>query len=128
MGGSNPNDSITATHFNPNEGIGSGISDATVNRPWNVKSAHPELASEGISKGITSAVKGAASGVIAGLAGAGGADATTASQAAGNVGPVATNANPPQGFVNAQNYIRNPSMDNYLNMNDPEKFKFNYNQ
>jgi hypothetical protein len=52
MGGSNPNDQITAIHFNPNEGIGSHINDATVNKPWSVESSHPELVSEGMIKGI----------------------------------------------------------------------------
>jgi len=133
MGGSNPNDSITATRFNPNEGIGSGISTASVNRPWDVESAHPELANpeavtQGMIKGIGSLATSALSAGSGLAAGAGASDATSASQAAGNVGPVASNANPPQGFVDAKRYMRNPSMDNYEDFNDPQKFKFNYNQ
>lgn len=63
MGGSNPNDSISATHFDPNQGIGSGINVATIDKPWIVDSAHPELVSEGLTKGIGSLAKGAIGGI-----------------------------------------------------------------
>jgi len=127
MGGANPNDQITATHLNFNEGAGSGIPVASVNQKWDVQSAHPEAVTEGITSAIGSIGK-AAIGGVSGAMSKKPNDATTASQATGNVGPVASSTPSPQGFTDAVQYMRRPSMQNYMDMNAPEKFSFNYNQ
>jgi hypothetical protein len=127
MGGANPNDQITATHLDFNKGDGNGIPVASVDKKWDVQSAHPEAVTQGIIKGIGSLATSAI-GAGAGAAAKGAGDATTASQATGNVGPVASSTPSPQGFTDAVQYMRRPSMQNYMDMNAPEKFSFNYNQ
>jgi len=54
MGGANPNDQITATHLNFNKGAGSGVPVASVDKKWDVQSAHPEAVTQGMIKGIGS--------------------------------------------------------------------------
>lgn len=54
MGGANPNDQITATHLDFNKGAGSGVPVASVDKKWDVQSAHPEAVSQGMIKGIGS--------------------------------------------------------------------------
>jgi hypothetical protein len=62
MGGSNPNTEIAATHFDPNQGIGSGMNTATINNPWAVSNAHPEAITQGIGSGFGDIAKGLSSG------------------------------------------------------------------
>jgi hypothetical protein len=64
MGGSNPNTEIAATHFDPNQGIGSGMNTATINNPWAVNSAHPEAITQGIGSGISALASGVSSGLM----------------------------------------------------------------
>lgn len=64
MGGSNPNTEIAATHFDPNQGIGSVNNSITPNNPWAVNSAHPEAISQGIGSGISALASGVSSGLM----------------------------------------------------------------
>jgi hypothetical protein len=91
---------------------------------WDIQSSHPEE----VTKGIASA----ASSIGQGLVGAAGAlktpkpsaDATSQAASAGKVGPVADTSNTPQ-VESIKNYMRNPNMSNFTDMEYPTAFKFN---
>ena len=96
-------------------------------QPWQIENSHPELVTEGLMGGIK-AFAGSALNAYAATQKPSGADATSLSQKAGNVGPVANPNSSPEAFKNATNYMRSPTFGNYLNMNQPESFSYNPNQ
>jgi hypothetical protein len=122
MGGVNPNNNPELSAMKKNSGANANAMDFESTRPWEIKNPHPEKIAEGIAKGVSNA----AMGLMAANAGGMKPDATSQAASAGKVGPVADMSNT-AGAAATKAYFKNPSLANYMDMQDPTAFKYQYN-
>jgi len=118
MGG-NPNHSNDSTNLS--ESLNVAPLQFQPNQAWDIQSSHPEL----VSQGIASAVQSVGNGVLS-LASANAAkkpDATSQAASAGKVGPVA-NMSDTVGAAGVKQYMRDPSLSNFMAMQYPTAFKY----
>jgi hypothetical protein len=122
MGGVNPNNNPELSAMKKNSGANANVMDFESTRPWEIKNPHPEKITEGIAKGVSTIATGLASGGAGGMK----PDATAQAASAGKVGPVA-DMSATSGVAASKQYMNDPTLANYIDMQYPTAFKYQYN-